>query len=75
MIKVLSFICKRNCWDNAIAESFFKTIKCECLDNYKFKDQESALSMIFRYIEGWYKAKRIHNALNGKSTLEPYYIK
>ncbi len=39
---------KGNCWENAVAESFFKTIKCECIDNYKFKDQESALSIILR---------------------------
>lgn len=66
---------KGNCWDNAVAESFFKTIKCECIDNYKFRDQESALSIIFRYIEGWYNTIRTHSALNGKSPLEAFYEK
>jgi len=66
---------KGNCWDNAVAESFFKKIKCECIDNYKFRDQESALSIIFRYIEGWYNTIRTHSALNGKSPLEAFYEK
>ena len=66
---------KGNCWNNTVAESFFKTIKCECLDNFKFKDQESALSIIFRYIEGWYNTIRIHSALNGNSSLEAFYEK
>lgn len=66
---------KGNCWDNAVAESFFKTIKCEYIDNYKFEDQHSAKSMIFRYIEGWYNTKRIHSALDGKSPLEAFYEK
>lgn len=66
---------KGNCWDNAVAESFFKTIKCEYIDNYKFQDQHSAKSMIFRYIDGWYNTKRIHSALDGKSPLEAFYEK
>ena len=66
---------KGNCWDNAVAESFFKTIKCECIDNYKFKDQESALSIIFRYIERWFNTIRTQGALNGKSPLEAFYEK
>jgi len=66
---------KGNCWDNAVAESFFKTIKSEYIYNYKIESQESARSLIFRYIEGWYNTKRIHSALDGKSPLEVFYEK
>ena len=66
---------KGNCWDNAVAESFFKTIKNEYTDKYIFKSHEDAKSMIFRYIDGWYNTKRIHSALNGKSPLEAFYEK
>ncbi len=66
---------KRNFWDNAVAESFFKTIKTECIDHYKFQNQQSANSLIFRYIEGWYNTKRNHSALDGKSPLEAFYGK
>jgi putative transposase len=66
---------KGNCWDNAVAESFFKTIKNEYTDKYIFNSLEDAKSMIFRYIDGWYNTKRIHSALNGKSPLEAFYEK
>ena len=66
---------KGNCWDNAVAESFFKTIKCEYIDSYNFESQAIAQSMLFRYIEGWYNTKRIHSALDGKSPLEAFYEK
>jgi len=58
---------KGNCWDNAVAESFFKTIKEESLNRYKFEDIVEVYSVIFDYIDGWYNTKRIHSSLNGKS--------
>lgn len=63
---------KGNCWDNAVAESFFKTIKTECINKYQFTSTQQAFSVIFRYIEGWYNTKRIHSSLNGKSPAEMY---
>jgi len=53
---------KGNCWDNAVAESFFHTIKTELIHNYKFKDQEEAKHVIFEYIEVFYNRIRIHSA-------------
>ena len=44
---------KGNCWDNAVAESFFKTIKTECIDRYDFYNVRQPWSIIFGYIEGW----------------------
>jgi putative transposase len=47
-------------WDNAVAESFFKTLKVECVYHYKLEDQNIAAAPIFEYIEIWYNRKRIH---------------
>lgn len=66
---------KGNCWDNAVAESFFKTIKAEGLDSYKTIKADSLNSMVFKYIEGWYNTQRIHSALNGRSPWEAFYEK
>ena len=64
---------KGNCWDNAVAESFFKTLKCELV--YQFKQLISALKMrtlVFRYIETWYNKRRRHDAL-GNRTIDEFY--
>jgi putative transposase len=54
---------KANCWDNAVAESFFKTLKVECVYDYKFVDQQEAAATVFEYIEIWYNRKRLHSSL------------
>ena len=59
-----------NCWDNAVAESFFKTIKVESLYRHKFEDATEVYSVIFDYIDGWYNTRRIHSSLGGKSPRE-----
>ena len=64
-----------DCWDNAVAESFFKTIKTECIYRYDFVSIEQAKSVIFRYIEGWYNTCRIHTSLGGLTPRETYKIK
>jgi len=61
---------KGNCWDNAVAESFFKTIKVESLYRHKFENTQEVYSAIFDYIDGWYNTKRIHSSLGGKSPRE-----
>jgi len=58
---------KGNCWDNAVAESFFKTIKVESLYRYKFESIEEIYTVLFDYIDGWYNTCRIHSTLGGKS--------
>ncbi len=57
---------KGNCWDNAVAESFFKTIKTEMIYHNKFKNQSEAKTAVFEYIEVWYNRKRLHSSLNYK---------
>ena len=66
---------KGDCWDNAVAESFFKTIKVEELYDYRFSSLEQVYSVVFNYINGWYNTVRIHSALKGKSPLETFSIK
>jgi putative transposase len=51
-------------YDNAMAESFFATIKCELLSQGRFTSHTEARNAIFEYIEGWYNAHRRHSALN-----------
>ncbi len=53
-----------DCFDNALAESFFATLETELLDRHTFPTRRSAESAIFDYIEGWYNPRRRHSALN-----------
>lgn len=55
---------KANCWDNAIAESFFHTLKVELVHENKYKTRKEAKSSIFRYIEEYYNRKRMHSAID-----------
>ena len=66
---------KGNCWDNAVAESFFKTIKTECLDLHEFGSRQQAWCVIFDYIEGWYNTNRIHTTLRGLTVRQAYEAK
>ena len=55
---------KGNCWDNAVAESFFKSLKTELIYGNKIITKEEMKLDIFEYIEIWYNKKRRHSALN-----------
>lgn len=55
---------KGNCWDNAVAESFFKTLKVELIYQNKYETRKQAELSIFEYIEGWYNQNRRHKQLN-----------
>lgn len=54
---------KGQCWDNAVAESFFATIKTELLDRRPWPTKALAHKAIFEYIEGWYNTRRRHSSL------------
>jgi transposase InsO family protein len=58
---------KGDCWDNAVAESFFATLKKEYVYQTQFKTREQAKLGIFDYIETWYNKERIHSYLDGDS--------
>ncbi len=53
---------KGNCWDNAVAESFFHTLKTELVHHCNFKTREAAKYEIFEYIEVFYNRIRLHSA-------------
>ena len=54
---------KGDCWDNAVAESFFHTLKVELIHRTKFKTREEAKIKIFEYVEMYYNRKRAHSTL------------
>jgi fatty acid desaturase len=51
------------CYDNAITESFFGTLKRELVHHCSFATRQDAQSRIFRYIEGFYNRRRRHSAI------------
>jgi hypothetical protein len=61
---------KGDCWDNAVAESFFATLKKEYVYHTEFKTRAEAMLGIFDYIEAWYNNERIHTTLGGLSPNE-----
>jgi transposase InsO family protein len=63
---------KGNCWDNAVAESFFKTLKTEQIYGNKLKNKDQMKLEIFEYIEIWYNRKRRHSALKYR-TIEEFW--
>jgi transposase InsO family protein len=58
-----------NCYDNAVMESFFATLKLECAD-HQFTSRTEARTAIFEYIEGWYNHQRLHSSLDYASPVE-----
>jgi putative transposase len=56
-----------NCYDNAVTESFFSTLKCELVYLHKFATRAQASGSIFEYIEVFYNRQRIHSSLGYKS--------
>lgn len=61
---------KGNCYDNAITESFFSTLKKELVYLIKFETRNQAATEIFEFIEIFYNRKRLHSALGYMSPLE-----
>jgi len=58
-----------NCYDNAVMESFFATLKAECAP-IQFKSKTEARTAIFEFIEGWYNRQRLHSSLDYLSPVE-----
>ena len=52
-----------DCYDNAMAESFFATLECELLQRRSFKNQAQARMAIFSFVESFYNTRRLHSAL------------
>jgi len=58
------------CWDNAVAESFFATIKRELIDTRSWPTRAGLRAAVFEYIEGWYNTRRLHSSLGYRSPAE-----
>ena len=61
---------KGNCYDNAVAESFFHTLKTELVYFEKYETKEQAKQSIFEYIEVFYNRQRLHSALGYQTPAE-----
>ena len=62
---------KGNCWDDAVGDSFFRSLKTELIYGNKLISKEQMKLEIFEYIEIWYNRKRRHSALN-YATIEEF---
>jgi transposase InsO family protein len=58
------------CWDNAVAESFFATLKTELIYRHLWPTRRHAELAIFEFIAGWYNQHRRHSALGYLSPAE-----
>ena len=58
---------KGNCWDNAVAESFFGSLKKERIKKQIYKNRELALTDVADYIDAFYNRTRRHRHLDGVS--------
>jgi putative transposase len=67
---ILSVSRKGECWDNAVAESFFATIKRELINDRSWPTRAGLHRAVFDYIEGWYNTRRLHSALGYLSPAE-----
>lgn len=63
---------KGDCWDNAVAEAFFKILKSEMVNHYSFPFVRIAQQKILEFIEGWYNRERQHAYLGYLSPYEFY---
>jgi len=61
---------KGNCWDNAVAESFFSSLKKERVKKHIYKNRKIALADVSDYIERFYNRTRRHSHLGGMSPEE-----
>jgi transposase InsO family protein len=61
---------KGDCWDNAVAESFFATIKGELVDLADYRTRREATVAIGEYIDGFYNPRRRHSSLDYVSPIE-----
>lgn len=59
-----------NCYDNAVMESFYHSLKVELIHNQKYATREEAQKAIFDYIEVFYNRQRLHSSLGYKSPEE-----
>ena len=67
---VCSMSRKGDCWDNAVAESFFSTLKAELVHQADYVSRDQARASVFEYIEVFYNGQRRHSVLGYISPVE-----
>ena len=67
---VASMSRRGNCFDNAVAESFFSSLKNELVNHCSFKTRDQARTAVFEYIEVFYNRQRRHQSLDYVSSLD-----
>ncbi len=67
---VTSMSRKGDCWDNAVAESFFATLRAELLDHQHYATRRTAIASIADYIDGFYNPVRRHSSIGYVSPME-----
>ena len=69
--KIISSMSRKgNCWDNAVAESFFRTLKTELVYHCNYQTREEASQSVFEYIEVFYNRKRLHSSIGYMSPMQ-----
>jgi putative transposase len=66
---VMSMSGKGEPYDNALMESFFSTLKAECVERHDFQTPEQAQACIFAYLEVFYNRQRLHSSLGYRSPM------
>ncbi len=61
---------KGDCFDNAVAESFFATLETDLVAGAAWQTRDQARAAVFAYIEGWYNRQRRHSSLGYVSPAE-----
>lgn len=59
-----------NCWDNAVAESFFATLKTELVYRHRWRTRIEVRAALFTYLESFYNRRRLHSALDYRTPAE-----
>jgi putative transposase len=67
---VASMSRRGDCWDNAVAESFFATLKGELVDYERYVTRDAAIMSIGEYIDGFYNTQRRHSSIDYMSPME-----
>jgi transposase InsO family protein len=60
----------RQCWDNAVAESFFASLKLEHIDRRSWATRAEVRAAVFDYIERFYNRRRLHSSLDYLTPVE-----
>lgn len=67
---VVSMSRRGDCWDNAVVESFFATLKTELVHDARWSTRATATAALAAYLEGWYNRRRRHSTLDYLSPVE-----